>query len=67
MSKELKTNTTINTDTPIKYSISSKPHVCPICDGRGYLPSNFYNKSSALYNSAGAKCRTCNGTGIVWG
>jgi DnaJ-class molecular chaperone len=65
MSKELKINTTINTDTPIKYSISLKPHVCPICDGRGYVPSSFYYTSNTSVNTV--TCKTCNGTGIVWG
>jgi C4-type Zn-finger protein len=68
MSKEVKTNTTIDT-LKVNYSVKSKPHVCPVCDGRGYVPPMFYNTipTTSSVNVTSIKCNTCNGTGIVWG
>jgi hypothetical protein len=43
-----------------------KPYRCPVCVGSGSVPPGFYshtNTTSAAYIS----CRSCNGTGIVWG
>ena len=43
-----------------------EPHCCPVCGGRGLVAGNYYeliNTGSPLE----AKCRTCGGSGIVWG
>lgn len=40
------------------------PHKCPICEGRGQVPSSFYDGMST--NAANTTCRSCYGTGIVW-
>ena len=46
----------------------SKPHRCPVCDGRGIVPAGFYETTS--YGSTAIpmpdNCRTCNGSGVVW-
>ena len=44
---------------------------CPVCDGRGYVPNNFYNVTPNIenYNTNSTSmeiCRSCKGTGIVW-
>ncbi len=40
------------------------PHRCPICNGTGIVPHEFYGYSSS---NPTEKCRTCMGIGIVWG
>lgn len=50
--------------------VKSKPHVCPICDGRGFVSASFYistNNTSLTNNNDTVKCRTCLGSGLVWG
>ncbi len=42
----------------------SEPKKCPVCEGSGIVPYNFYkDKDSVGFNE---KCRTCNGIGILW-
>lgn len=52
-----------------------EPFVCPICNGRGIVPQEFYEPNRRHYDSTNMKlnylvdmatCRTCGGTGIVW-
>jgi len=46
----------------------SVPHKCPVCNGRGKVPADFYNKWIDGSAHAGEEtCRTCQGTGLVWG
>ena len=49
--------------------VSKTPYKCPICNGNGMVPDGFYNQTSGQWSSTGTveKCRSCNGTGIVWG
>ena len=45
----------------------AKPHVCPVCCGKGEVPSSFYDKDvMATTNNNPVTCRTCSGRGIVW-
>lgn len=48
-----------------------KPYVCPVCQGRGIVHNGFYNSTGSItYGSTSTApeiCRTCDGTGIVWG
>lgn len=47
----------------------SKPHVCPVCFGRGLVINGFYSSVVSASNSSyvdGEQCRSCWGTGIVW-
>lgn len=49
---------------------NSKVHVCPVCDGRGFVPLSFYegynniglSSSTVITNT---NCRSCNGNGII--
>lgn len=49
-----------------------KPHICPVCGGKGLVPAGFYNLDYYTYTYTTCPpqpetCRTCNGRGIVWG
>ena len=49
--------------------ISQMPYRCPICSGNGLVAQGFYSQVTGQWSSATIefeKCRTCNGTGIVW-
>jgi DnaJ-class molecular chaperone len=39
-------------------------HRCPVCEGKGKLPAQFYD----AFSSSGkpTMCRSCFGRGIVW-
>lgn len=41
---------------------NKQPHKCPVCDGSGR-----YKLATAQCNSDVIDCRSCEGTGIVWG
>ena len=47
------------------------PHRCPVCEGRQTVPEWFYMVQPGGYpTSSGVgttPCRTCNGTGVLWG
>lgn len=45
------------------------PHKCPVCGGRGLLPSGFYipNPNSTSGSSTlPVTCKSCGGTGVLW-
>lgn len=45
----------------------NKPHLCPVCQGRGTVPANFYNPELNTNTSAAyEKCRSCIGAGYIW-
>lgn len=56
----------VNTERP-----HITPHKCPICCGTGVVPIGYYSgyRSSLSSTTAGTTepCRSCTGTGIVWG
>ena len=41
-----------------------KAQKCPVCDGRGKLPAEFY-PDTAYSSERWVECRSCQGTGIV--
>ena len=46
------------------------PFKCPVCGGRGLVPNGFYRQTSGTWltgDTAFDECRTCHGSGIVWG
>lgn len=47
--------------------ISPVPHTCPVCNGRGNVPSGFYNHYylPSSNTTTPIPCQTCNGSGIV--
>lgn len=45
------------------------PYCCPVCNGKGIVPNGFYTSLGNMGSSTNAspeKCRSCNGTGIIW-
>jgi len=47
-----------------------QPYCCPVCGGNGLVPNGFYRQVGGKWMSTSLepeKCRSCNGTGIVWG
>lgn len=40
-----------------------KPHRCPVCEGRGFVPAGFYGSQ---VGTNPIECRACGGKGIVW-
>ena len=44
----------------------AKPHLCPVCQGRGTVPSGFYSMGTLSSNVTPEQCRSCFGQGIVW-
>lgn len=42
-------------------------YICPVCGGRGFVNSQFYNTLGVTnYNTTFVTCRSCQGTGIVF-
>jgi hypothetical protein len=39
-----------------------RPYRCPVCNGRGLMPTSFYTNLPVLTEE---HCRSCGGTGIV--
>ena len=41
---------------------------CPVCEGRGTVPTNFYNTygSPTIVNTTEVTCRSCNGKGVIF-
>ena len=42
-----------------------KAQVCPVCNGKGTVASDFYRDTS-LTDASRQKCRSCDGRGIVF-
>ena len=57
-------------DEPMYYSYSTPvkltPHRCPVCEGRGSLPENFYTRLTIGIGGADVTCKTCEGRGVLW-
>lgn len=44
------------------------PYSCPVCGGRGIVPYGFYEIGTVSTNSPAIdQCRSCAGSGVVWG
>lgn len=71
--KRLKTELEETTNTPLLIADVSKslsPHRCPVCNGNGLVDNGFYTQTSGTWSTSNVShetCRSCGGTGIVWG
>lgn len=45
--------------------VPKRPHKCPVCEGRGWVPNGFYGVVDCT-STANETCRSCNGAGIIW-
>jgi len=48
----------------------NKPYKCPVCEGNGLVQTGFYYSRymlDTIVPTTSECCRTCGGTGIVWG
>ena len=47
------------------------PFKCPVCEGKGIVPNGFYDaigvNTWTTSDVTPETCRTCNGSGIIWG
>ena len=42
------------------------PHRCPVCEGRGTVPPDFYNQAGSTITDATVQtCKSC-ANGVVW-
>lgn len=39
---------------------------CPVCEGRGVVPADFYTPGGNTINTSPCVCRSCNGKGVIW-
>lgn len=60
-------NHCICTNEPIVTQPQKQPFRCPVCNGGGTVPAGIYNRFCSTSYNTEETCRTCNGTGIVWG
>lgn len=44
-----------------------KPYACPVCGGRGVVPPGFYTLPGSTSSFSSETCRSCQGTGVLWG
>jgi DnaJ-class molecular chaperone len=44
-----------------------RPYVCPVCDGKGIVPNSYYSYSTVSTAANDEPCRSCFGTGVIWG
>lgn len=48
---------------------AGEPKKCPVCDGKGYVPPDFYPQHVQVFSTLSItilpRCRACEGKGIV--
>jgi DnaJ-class molecular chaperone len=54
--------TSITDEKRVTLSKERRPYCCPVCYGVGHVAAGFYARVSVP-----EQCRSCGGTGIVWG
>ena len=50
-------------------SAERQPYCCPICGGKGLVPSGFYlgvGPTVGVTSTSPDQCRSCMGSGIIW-
>ena len=46
--------------------VARTPHKCPVCEGRGNVPCNFYTRADTASSAANIVCNSCAGVGIIY-
>ena len=56
-------------DNKVDLPSQKRPLRCPVCEGRGTVPKNFYScvHNIKTYDTTEMTCRACLGTGVIWG
>lgn len=49
------------TPAPSLYTIQC----CPVCEGRGNVPTNFYSRGTGATSTEPEVCRSCDGKGLL--
>ena len=55
---------------PLHVVVGKQPHRCPVCGGNGLVPNGYYDQTSGQWSTTATTpktCRSCEGTGVVWG
>ena len=55
---------------PLHVVVGKQPYRCPVCGGNGLVPPGYYDQTSGQWSTTtmtGETCRSCWGTGVVWG
>ena len=55
-----------NNFIPFYKTADKNPHKCPVCNGKGAVPCNFYMGTQTT-NAGDIPCRACGGSGVLWG
>lgn len=48
-----------------KITITHKPSICPVCEGRGHVQNSFYTGASHTSSLSPEQCRSCGGIGTI--
>ena len=70
MDKETTGGQFTRTPQQIYHTPERKPHLCPVCLGKGFVAHGFYISQTGHYvtnSTAPEQCRSCGGQGIIWG
>jgi len=49
----------------VRFEDEERPYCCPVCEGCGTVPNDFYMKLGFSTDTAREKCRSCE-NGIIW-
>ena len=44
-----------------------RPYACPVCNGRGVVPPDFYDPRVTSTAASWQECRACGGKGVIYG
>ena len=50
-----------------KVSFGPQPFRCPVCEGCGTVPADFYARVGVGSSINREQCRSCSGSGVIWG
>jgi len=50
---------------PYPQKVDKQPFKCPVCEGKGFVPHEFYGELVSS-DASPQICRSCNGRGVIW-
>lgn len=42
-----------------------RTEICPVCNGRGWMPEEFYSGMGNTTTITNVTCKTCGGSGVI--